>query len=403
MTRRIGFLVDFRLFRRAEGLRAEVPMVNFALAFRDWFDEVVLISRVFPATSGLATPYEIPEDRVRVVPLPPYPRIHSLYLRPWRYWPAIDRALGETLPDLDALWLNVGHPVSLRALTLSRRHPNLHCFGVRRGSYERDAALRASGPPLVRGLAGRVMGRNLRHFEREARRLQLPCIAFVGAGHDAELRESGVDWIGMVSSLLTDRDVATGGVAREELAADLLGVGRLEREKGFEVLIDALPRIACPGGRPATLRLVGSGAGEPELRERARSHGLGDRVCFDGHVPFGPELFARYASAQLLVIPSHTEGVPKAAYEAMAFGRPVLSTAVGGLPDVVGPDGERGRLVPAGDPEALAVAATGMLADPAALAEMGARAREFARGVTLEGQVRRLLEHALPWALERAS
>jgi glycosyltransferase involved in cell wall biosynthesis len=391
MGTRIGFLIDLRLFERAGALAAEVPMVRFALGFREHFDEVVLIARVFPRSSEDA-PYPIPDEGVRVVPLPPYRRISSLYIQPFRYWPAIDRALRATLPDLDALWLNFGHPVSSRALALSEAHPRLRPFAVIRGAYDRDAALRTSGPALARRLAGGVMRLEMRRFARRAARRRLPCFAF-GAEMTGWLRQRGLEVDDMVSSLLTEQDLHAGAQPREELAADLLAVGRLEPEKGVDVLLDALPGLETPEGRPATLRLVGSGRCEAELRAQAERLRIAPRVRFDGHVPFGPELFARYASARLVVIPSRTEGVPKAAYEAMAFGRPVLATRVGGLPAALA-DG-RGVLVAPDDPAALREAAARLLADPERLEALRARATSFGRQVTLESQIRRIVSRVM--------
>jgi glycosyltransferase involved in cell wall biosynthesis len=211
-----------------------------------------------------------------------------------------------------------------------------------------------------------------------------------------ELRALGVRMLEIPDSVLSEEDLAGAPRASPELACDLLVVGRLDPEKGVDVLLDALPELRGADGRPVTLRVVGTGECEGRLRAKAQRLGLGSRVLFDGHVPFGPELFARYASCRLLVIPSHTEGLPKTAYEAMAFGRPVVATAVGGLRQVIGRGGERGRLVPPGDARALARAVGELLADPEALQVAGSNARAFARGVTLESQVRALVEFALP-------
>lgn len=384
--RRIGFLIDLRLFRSGAGLCAEVPMVNFALGFRAHFDEVVLIARIFDDVDPPDAPYPIPREGVRVAALPAYARIGSLYTRPTRYWPGIERTLRATLPDLSALWLNFGHPVSHRALALCERHPDLRPFAVVRGAYDRDAAIRTQGPAPLQWAAGLVMRLQMRAFARRARRRALPCFAF-GDEMTARLRAEGLDVRGMVSSLLSESDLDRQVEPDPELDADLLVVGRLGREKGVDVLLDALPGLTGAGGRPARLRIVGSGERDAELHEQAERLGILDRVHFDGHVSFGPALFARYASAQLVVIPSRTEGAPKTAYEAMAFGRPLLCTRVGGLPEVIGRNGERGVLVQPDDPEALRVEASALLADAERRRQMGERARAFAGEITMERQI----------------
>jgi glycosyltransferase involved in cell wall biosynthesis len=392
VPRRLGILLDDRFRPSPAGMLGESPMLRLQVGFLRWFDEVVLISRVFPESARFDAPYLVDTPGVRVVPLPAYPRIESLFLAPWRWWPEIERVLARELPGLDAIWLNFGHPVSLRALAYAQRLPALRAFAVMRGAYARDAELRGRGPRPWRWLAGRVMAASMRVFARRARALDVPCI---GIGYAEPLRRLGVRALEMPFSVLSKEDLARAPGPDPALACDLLVVGRLDAEKGVDVLVDALPQIRA-AGRPATLRIVGSGACEAELRAQAERLGVAERVRFDGHVSFGPALFARYASAALLVIPSHTEGVPKTAYEAMAFGLPVVATSVGGLPDVVGRAQERGRLVPRGDASALARAVNALLGDRAELEKARAAVRAFAPGFTRESQLEKLMAFALP-------
>src|SRR5439155_1433457 len=80
------------------------------------------------------------------------------------------------------------------------------------------------------------------------------------------------------------------------------------------------------------------------------------------------------AMLDIFVLPSHAEGMSNALLEAMALGRPAVATAVGGNPDVVR-DGVTGRLVPPGQPPALAAALAELLAEPARAVTLGAAAR----------------------------
>ena len=147
--------------------------------------------------------------------------------------------------------------------------------------------------------------------------------------------------------------------------------GRLARDKGPDLLVEALGRLAAPP--PAYF--VGSGALEPELRERAAALGLAERVHFPGwqRRP-GPWI----AGASAFVAPSREEAWSQSAVLAMGLGVPVVAFAVEGLPAVLGEG--RGVLVPPGDTEALARAVEDVLAgrrrpDLAA-------ARRFAAGFT---------------------
>jgi len=132
----------------------------------------------------------------------------------------------------------------------------------------------------------------------------------------------------------------------------VLFAGRLHQEKGPDLLLEALARLA----RPPACFMLGAGPQEAELRQRAQQLGLADVVRFPGwqrHV--GPWL----AGADLLVVPSRHEAWSQSAVTAMAHGVPVIATNVEGLPSTLA-DG-RGVLVAPEDPEALAGAIADLL------------------------------------------
>lgn len=127
-----------------------------------------------------------------------------------------------------------------------------------------------------------------------------------------------------------------------------LSVGRLRREKDHATLLRAW---ALMDRGTARLRLVGDGPMEPTLRRLAEDLGVAGSVQFVGAVnDLGPD----YDAAHAVVLSSWTEGSPNSVLEALAHGRPVVATAVGGTPEAL-PDGA-GLLVPARDAQALAAA-----------------------------------------------
>lgn len=141
---------------------------------------------------------------------------------------------------------------------------------------------------------------------------------------------------------------------RERFSAALIRplwvvAARLEDQKGHAVLFDALAEVS-KRGLEFTLAVAGDGTLRGALEERARQLGLGQRVRFLGSVEdIGPLL----AAADAVVLPSLWEGLPLTLLEAMARSRPVIASAVGGVPEVV-EHGENGWLVPPGDVIALA-------------------------------------------------
>lgn len=190
---------------------------------------------------------------------------------------------------------------------------------------------------------------------------------------------------------------------REELGippgAPLVGsICRLDPVKGLEDLIDAAAlvvgrhpevRFLVVGGPPAMADWRTGEAYVASLRERAERLGLGERVIFTGARKDVPRILNELSVAALS---SHSEGLSNSLLEAMAAGRPVVATDVGGNPEIVD-DGATGFLVPARDPAAFAVALCRLLSSAGLASEMGqaGRVRVTSR-FTHERMVDRTLE-----------
>lgn len=149
----------------------------------------------------------------------------------------------------------------------------------------------------------------------------------------------------------------------------LLNIGRLDPQKGQLLLIEAARRLR-DRGIEFELTIVGDGPLRPRLEHRIERHGLGDRVRLAGWLS-GAGVRRELRASRALVMASFAEGLPVVMMEALALGRPVISTTIAGIPELVEP-GVSGWLVPAGSVEALTLAMQEALAaDPAALARMG--------------------------------
>ncbi len=135
-------------------------------------------------------------------------------------------------------------------------------------------------------------------------------------------------------------------------------VARFRREKGLDVLLAAAAKVIarCPD---AHFVLAGEGPERLPLQREAKRRGLSARIFFPGFIEDVPRLMR---SLSVLAIPSHSEGFPFAALEAMASGVPIVASRVGGLPEVI-TDGVNGLLCPAGDAGALAAALVRLLED----------------------------------------
>jgi glycosyltransferase involved in cell wall biosynthesis len=143
-------------------------------------------------------------------------------------------------------------------------------------------------------------------------------------------------------------------------------VARLHRQKGLDTLLDAAARSP-----DVWFVVVGEGPEGARLRDRIRRDGLDGRVRL-----VGPSANAadELATADVVAVPSVWESGPLVLAEAMELGRPVVTTPVGFAPALVA-DGETGRVVPVGNPDALAAAVGALLADRAAASRMGEAGR----------------------------
>jgi len=159
----------------------------------------------------------------------------------------------------------------------------------------------------------------------------------------------------------------------------LVCVGRICEQKG-QLLLVAAVKAVVDAGMPVQLVLAGDGEMRAEVEALIDSAGLRQQVRITGWIG-SAQVRDEILAARALILPSFAEGLPVVLMEAMALGRPVISTYVAGIPELIR-DGEEGWLVPAGDVEALAAAIKQCLSAPdGTLARMAesARRRAWAR------------------------
>lgn len=150
-------------------------------------------------------------------------------------------------------------------------------------------------------------------------------------------------------------------------------VARLAPQKGLPVLIEAAA-LLCRAGRDFSIVIAGEGPLREQLEQAIADHGLGDRVTLLGAVS-SARVRELILEARAFVLPSFAEGLPVSIMEALALERPVITTRIAGIPELV--DDGCGRVVDAGDVTGLAAAMTELLeASPEALHDMGRIGRE---------------------------
>ena len=198
---------------------------------------------------------------------------------------------------------------------------------------------------------------------------------------------NGVD-VGVYRPMNRHEQRARLGLPKE--ASVILSVGNLVPLKGYGYLVDALPQIIA--SHPETIIvLIGDGEERLRLRERAGEFGLSGRLWFPGYLP-PAEIPAWINAADVFVLPSLSEGLGVVILEAMACGRPVVATRVGGIPEIV-EDGRTGFLVAPQQPDQLAERINLLLDDPDLSHRMGLEGRQslIEKGLTWDYHVDRLL------------
>lgn len=150
-----------------------------------------------------------------------------------------------------------------------------------------------------------------------------------------------------------------------------LTLSALERAKGQDVALQALERLHGEGVR-VTYVIVGDGKHAEQIRRRAEGSVVS--TVFTGFVR-GADVLGALNAADLYLHPAREEIFPNAVAEAMACGRPVIASEIGGMSELMGPDGQAGLLVPPGDPDALAEAIRRCAGDEALRDRLGAAGR----------------------------
>jgi glycosyltransferase involved in cell wall biosynthesis len=167
-----------------------------------------------------------------------------------------------------------------------------------------------------------------------------------------------------VSSTVNEEDFFVREDTCQGEKCRILFVGFIRPEKGLQYLIEAVGKLKTK--KLWELVIVGPWDKFPGYRTQLDNLiarlGIGDRISWEGYVPYGPQMFRYLRHCDLLVLPTLSEGAPHVLVEARANSLPLVSTTVGGIPTSVR-TGHDGLLVPPKDPDALAAAIDRILED----------------------------------------
>jgi glycosyltransferase involved in cell wall biosynthesis len=271
-------------------------------------------------------------------------------------------------------WQDVLGLVELVRLCRRLRPDIVHAHSSKVGVLGRLAAWLASVPVRVYTVHGwsfaaydGLLGRVYLRLERLMRPLTTAVVCVAEATRRQGLAARACD---PSRSVVIHNAVEVGSFgARVESTGPprIVSVGRFAYPKDFATLLESLTLLDAD----YHVALVGDGPDRAEVAAAAEARGLSDRVELLGAQSNVAELLAR---SGVFVLSSRSEGFPVSILEAMAAGLPVVATDVGGVAEAV-TDGETGILVPAADPQALAGALEGLVADVDLRRRLGAAGR----------------------------
>jgi glycosyltransferase involved in cell wall biosynthesis len=377
---------------------------NFWKRYLSVFDGVKVLARVRPSAAPPRVGLRANGPGVAILCVPDY-------LGPWQYLvhaAGVHRALRAAFDPRDGVILRTSsHIAGCLEPALARiAHP--YGMEVVSDPYEVYAphAVRTSLRPLLRwwftrqlrGQCKRAAG--VAYVTEAALQQRYPCGSYSVGMSDVEITADtivrGTDVFSTFYSSveLTPGDSATVCAKRpwNPKPVRLITVASLaQMYKAPDVLIRALA-LCVREGLDLTLRVVGDGRHRPELERLAAGLGVSGRVQFLGSLPAGAAVRTELDNSDLFVLPSRTEGLPRAMVEAMARSLPCIGTTVGGIPELLAAE----DLVGPGDAAALAKKIREVVSSPARLLAMSernlARAQDY-RDEVLAKRRRAFFEH----------
>lgn len=333
--------------------------------------------------SGEERGYGIEGRKVAYRPLPPSRTLEQFLRRLPKDGLPIARILYAGIRKADLVWINGPHPLLPLAALLCRLVGKPYLLWLRGDILATVSAKYRSGTGR-----DRLAARTAYYLDRTIAWAARNAAVFYTGGGLKRYAERARYAQPAQASLVREADLAPSPRTTLHTPVRLLWAGQLRPVKGLVHLLRAA-RLLQGEGRDVRLTLVGGGEQEEELRALVAALGLERSVRFAGYVPPGSALCAYFDEADVFVLPSISEGVPKVLLEAMARALPVVASRVGGVPDVIR-DGENGVLVPPADPAALAVAVARVLDDPGLRGRLSAGALAFAREHTARAEADRI-------------
>ena len=339
---------------------------NFWARYLEVFDEVHLVARAKFHSEPPTGWNLVSGPGIKAVPVP-------YFIGPWEFiknYANVRKAVNRVALDAEAILLRIPCTIGTEVL---HSLPSGRPYGVEVVADPYDSfapgSIRHPLRPLFRWWFPRVLKQECAgavaaaYVTKEALQRRYPCPNFSVGISDVQLPDEAV--------------VSKPRPRREAGTCTLIFVGSLAQlYKAPDVLIEAIA-VCVQEGLDIKLIVVGDGQYRAELEARCATLGLGQRVSFQGLLPTSEAVCQQLDLADIFVLPSHQEGLPKAMVEAMARALPCIGSTVGGIPELLPPE----DMVLPGNVTALATKIREVITDPDRMARMSAgnlnKAKEY--------------------------
>lgn len=383
---KLGVFINQEFFTDGMNSSTDLSFIRFIESFKVYFDKIEIYAPTREAGNGEGC-YKC-ADSITLNALPYYSNVTDLARRARSVIPETVKKLKVGLVECDLLWIVGPHPLGLLAKRVARK-AGCPAFYHIRGNILNDVAYRYKGEKLLLAyLYAQYM-----HLGSIIISRSIPTMVVGSELYD--LYKTYAKEIHTISpSLITISEIEQSQqLTRHKTFASkdnikLLFVGRPEPEKGLKYLFEAIKQFNSKNELQCTLSIVGaaqkgSEEKEQDIRACALELGISSNILWKGYVPYGKTLMKLYRNADIFILPSLTEGIPKVIYEAMAAGKPIVATNVGGIPDVV-THGKDGILIDPGNIEQIVQALSLLISDPINRKTLQVNAFDTARSHTMD-------------------
>jgi glycosyltransferase involved in cell wall biosynthesis len=357
------------------------PFARYVKELAKHFEEVVVFA---PTTEqpGYFSGCPLDSPNVKVAPLP----FFLTHLGAMRHAPRIATIFRKHSRNLDAVTCRGTAPLAYLLWWFTRRRGVPFVYQFSSDPFEVMAH-----SPKYRGLYG-VFARAAYAVEFQIQKyiMRRNYSFAAGSALTRRLRRFSPNVEPVISSALLPEDYRLRDDCCRHRPVRLLYAGGLRPGKGLETLLEA-GKALRQSGRDAVLDLAGDGPLREFLADQAGAMGIAEHVNFRGTLVMGPELNDCYNAADIFVLPSVSEGSPRAVLEALAHSLPVVATPVGNIPEMLD-DGRCGVLVPVGDAAALAAGISRIIDDQEFRKTCIAEGFRFAQAHSMEAFAGRVAE-----------